>query len=83
MPVADISDIVFAHGRKGINELYVWLDQNVGKHYRVSCEDPVVSVGHGWEIRTVRWDTQEGHHSKWVLDIEDEKKFMLYCLTRT
>lgn len=82
MPTVDISDIILAHGRKGINELYVWLEKHISERYRISCEDPVISMGLGWEIRTYRFDTTEGVASGWVLDIEDEKLFTLYCLMK-
>lgn len=83
MPVADISDIVFDQGRPGLNRLMVWLEENVGKRYQISTQDPVVRMGLGWEIRTYRFDTTEGIASGWELEIEDEKLFTLYCLTKT
>jgi hypothetical protein len=80
VPIANISDRIFDHGKQGVDELIGWLDENVGYHYPVYCEDPIVKVGDGWEIRTERQVVPEGVASRWVLDITDEQKFMLYCL---
>lgn len=81
MPVADISHRVLSRGSPGITEIILWLEENVGKHYPVSCEDPVQKVGDGWEIRVQRdMIPDEGTATSWVLDITDEKKFMLYAL---
>lgn len=80
MPITNISNIVFDQGKPGMDRLTAWLQENVGGWYPVNCEDPVVRVGDGWEIRSERWHTDEGIASRWILDITDEKKFVLYCM---
>lgn len=81
MPVTNISPVVFAKGRSGIEDLMEWLDEHVGQRYSVQCKDPVIKMGPGWEIRVERFDTDEGVASQWILEIKDEKLCTLYCLT--
>ena len=80
MPVVDISSKVLTRGKSEVTQIILWLAEHVGE-YLGRGEDPVVDIGSGWEIRTVRdMIPDEGTATSWVLDITDEKKFMLYVL---
>lgn len=80
MPVAYLNDHIFDRGKKRLEDIINWLDKNVGEYYGIG-EHPVMRIGSGWEIRSEEELVSEGISISWVVDITDEKKFMLYVLT--
>lgn len=80
MPIANISDHIFDRGKGGLVAIQGWLGKNVGP-YLGRGEYPVIHIGAGWEIRSDSEPMAEGLAISWIVDITDEKKFMMYVLT--
>ena len=80
MPIAYINDRIFEGGKRELSAIIEWLDHNVGEYYGIG-DHPVMRVGSGWEIRSEEEFVSEGISISWVVDITDEKKYMLYVLT--
>ena len=80
MPVAYINDRIFDGGKRELSAIIEWLDNNVGEYYGIG-DYPVMRIGSGWEIRSEEKAVDpDSIGISWVLDITDERKFMLYCL---